>query len=187
MGAETKKSPRLTTSRARGAHRKPLAVPTNERIRTIVDLMVSLRWSNAEAASLATTWGCSVSRVRNLASEAHRQVVAAFDPPEETRNRFLRTLDFIAADALNAKRCLVSKNGKKYLVPAPNHDAATRAVLGAAELLGIKRTTLEHTGRDGGPITITDADSSWRRLLDKLASLAARGDPGRTPAEPDGD
>ena len=146
--AAKKSRGRQTTSRTRAEK----ARITAQRVQAIVDMMASLKWHPREIPKLAKRWGISESRVKNLSAEASRVVKAATGDPEQIRAKFVTALEQIATDARAAKRTLFDSKGKRHVVSAPDFNAATRALGTAADLMGLKRSELEVTGKDGAPL-----------------------------------
>jgi hypothetical protein len=122
-----------------------------ERVQEIVDLMSRLQWHPRKTQRLADKWGVSKSRVQDLAAEASRIVRSSIDR-EEVRMRFFRALEQIASDARSAKRTFVDAKGVEHRVPFPDWHAATKALMGAAELIGLK-TAESNNGVT--PVTVT--------------------------------
>lgn len=141
------------TKRRQSDSRTRTKKPTKqERIQVIVDLMAQLRWHPREIPKLAKRWSISASTVRDDSAEASRVVKAATGDPEQVRGKFLTALEQIATDALQAKRTFFDSRGKRHTVTAPDYNAATRALAAAADLMGLKKSGLEVTGKDGAPL-----------------------------------
>lgn len=113
------------------------------RVEIIADLMVDGRWLGRRSAKeLAKTWSVSVNAVHEYASTASTLVRVSIGTPEEILVRILASLDRIATLALH--------KGK--------YDAAIKANLGLAEVLGLKapiRSKTELSGPEGGPVQVS--------------------------------
>lgn len=130
---EPSKTPRKPAPRSTRA-------AVDARVEIIADLMVDGRWLGRRSAKeLASRWSVSVNAVHEYASTASTLVRVSIGSPEEILVRICASLDRIATLALH--------KGK--------YDAAIKANLGLADVLGLKAPTKSKTelsGPDGGPI-----------------------------------
>lgn len=124
--------------------RKPKPAPRasreeiDRRIGEIADLMADGRWlGRRSTAKLAEEWGVSAHSIGEYAATASQLVRRSLGTSDELRTRILATLDRISLLALHKGE----------------YVAATRALLGLAEVAGVKAPVkTELSGPDGGPI-----------------------------------
>ena len=135
------------TARIKGA-------PTvEERVQIIVDLMADLNWCRQQELRLSEEWGVSGSRVRENAAEASRRVKAAIADPEEIRASIISALARNAREARQATRPVMDRSsGDVQMVTVPDHNAVTKSLAAIGDMLGLKRSGLELTGKDGAPV-----------------------------------
>jgi hypothetical protein len=159
---------------------------TEERIELIRRLMATHSWSARARAALATQWGLSEKRVRDLATEASHSL-RTHDPEkiEQLRAELAGTFSEIIRMAMTTPSRVTGLPDLRSAI-----DAATRF----GEYSGVapvakSELKAELTGKDGGPI---ETRGGYDDILAKLSVLAGEtavveSAPDAPPADPGND
>lgn len=105
-----------------------------QRVNTIVDMMVQMAWSPTDSARLAEQWGVHITCVRRLAAEASRQIKAHVRLHEEgVREELVAGFRYLAAQGRVAGQISASVKAldalaKIYGVYAPESHSVTHRI-----------------------------------------------------------
>jgi hypothetical protein len=119
---------------------------TEVRIDEIVDRMVAGAWqTGASHRELAKTWGLSMSRIEELATEANRTIrrlARSAGTRETLQAQLVLSIDALRVAALKRKRKRVIRKGKdgdpvEIEEPDPDFRSALEALKLKADLLGL--------------------------------------------------
>lgn len=129
-----KKAAQQRPSESRARARK---ATTDEVVDAIIQQMVASKWRRGISdKEFADRYQLSLSRIQDLSAEASRAVKRTIEDAEEIRSGLYATLADIVVDA--------RENGDRR--------AAVQAVGEIAKLLGLQKSAVELTGKDGGPV-----------------------------------
>lgn len=128
-------------------------IPTVDRVRHIVALMTTGKWTFQTCYELAKVWGLDDSVVRRNASEASRFIAHNMGEPTEVRGKLLGMLEEAAAYARMAMETAPEKAGKLMVDIVRQHAAL--AGLNAPTKIAIT----DSSGQDIVPTTFSNAMS----------------------------
>jgi len=139
-------------------------------------LRVTRGWSQSQIAKdIARALNIEVDRstVSRALAKVRKQAIKRLDAlAEQTLVEQTAQSDLIYGMALKGWR---GENNPQYL------QAALAAMKHKADILHLKVIRLEHTGKDGGPIDVTDAKERLAQLIARHAEReGAGGDPEPT-------
>jgi len=103
--------------------------------------------------ALANEWGCAPSTVRSMHTDVMRQLRNDQGHQEDVRQMVMATLLDIKAQALDATKTILDRDGCEHILPAPDYGAAVRAVTQYAKIAGLETTRVEIGRRDYDEMT----------------------------------
>lgn len=135
------------------------------RVELVLDMMAHGIWQPKLARELAQVWSIGVDAVQQYSSAASRVLRLQFAPErnEEIRGVVLARLWTLGNEARDRTEEVVDAKGEVHTVRRPDMRTALAAVIGFAEVMGIK--TNKHEVRVS-PTELSDAE-----LHQKLAEL----------------
>lgn len=124
----------------------------DNRVKEVIDLMLSGEWYPGKALELADRYGCAVKTVQDWSRQAGRILRMCRGSDEEFRERLLANLEYAGRLSLKLKRTWIGKDGEPFETEVPDVKAYISAQAEQAKLLRLDKPKDEGGGTEQVPI-----------------------------------